>query len=606
MAFRNIAIIAHVDHGKTTLVDKILAQCHAFGAHEQIDDRVMDSMDLERERGITITSKNTAVFYKDVKINILDTPGHADFGGEVERVLSMVEGAILLVDASEGPLPQTRFVLRKAMEAGLVMAVCVNKIDRPDARIAEVLNEIYDLFIDLGANDEQLDFPVLYAFARAGVAHYELGDEHTDLTPLLDTIVNRMPPPRPSPVPHDGPQFMATNLDYDAYVGRLAVGRLFGATLSKGQPLRHFTADAERTVRPQLLYTWRGLRRIEVKEVEPGDIVAIAGIEDITVGDSLVGGEDPKPLPRVKVDEPTIGMTMGINNSPYSGKDGKFLTSRQIGARLEREVMSNVSLRVEETPGREAFKVYGRGELQLAILVEQMRREGFEMTLSRPEVVRKQTPEGTLEPYEVVTLDVPEANVGAMTQALAARKGLMLDMAQDGRGRSRLVYRIPSRGLIGFRGEFLTETRGEGVMNALFDGWDEDVGHIMHRSNGGLVADRTGVTTTYALYKLQPRATKMFCGPGEDVYEGMIIGEHIRENDLNVDCTRAKQLTNFRSAGADEKQILFPPVLLTLERAMEFIDDEELIEVTPHHIRLRKRVLETNKRSIVRRERDSD
>jgi GTP-binding protein len=604
MAFRNIAIIAHVDHGKTTLVDKILAQCHAFGAHEQIDDRVMDSMDLERERGITIASKNTAVYYKDVKINILDTPGHADFGGEVERVLSMVEGAILLVDASEGPLPQTRFVLRKAMEAGLMIAVCVNKIDRPDARIAAVLNEIYDLFIDLGANDEQLDFPVLYAFARAGVAHYELGDSHTDLTPLLDTIVDRMPPPRPSPVPNEGAQLMVTNLDYDPYVGRLAIGRLFGGKLSKGQSLRYFGADSERTVRPQLIFTWRGLRRIEVKDAEPGDIVAVAGIEDITVGDTIAAGENPKALPRVRVDEPTIGMTFAINTSPYSGRDGKFLTARQIGERLEREVMSNVSLRVEETPGREAFKVYGRGELQLSILVEQMRREGFELTLSRPEVVRRTTEDGVLEPYEMVQLDVPDEHVGAMTQRLAARKGLMVDMTADGSGRSRLTYRIPSRGLIGFRGDFLTETRGEGVMNALFDGWDQDVGHIIHRVNGGLVADRTGVTTTYALFKLQPRATRMFCGASEDVYEGMIIGEHIRENDLNVDCTRAKQLTNFRSAGADEKQILYPPVQLTLERAMEFIDDEELIEVTPKHIRLRKRVLETNKRSIVRRERD--
>jgi GTP-binding protein len=385
-------------------------------------------------------------------------------------------------------------------------------------------------------------------------------------------------------------------------VGRLSIGRLFGAPIKRNEQVMHYGAERQRNVRAQLLYTWRGLRRVEVTEATPGDIIAVAGIEDITVGDTLAGGEEPKALKRVKVDEPTIGMTFAINTSPFSGKDGKFLTARQIRDRLDRELLSNVSLRIEETPSREAFKVFGRGELQLAILVEQMRREGFELTLSRPEVVRRETDEGLQEPYELAHLDVPDDAVGTMTQKLSARKGVLVDMVQDGSGRSRLVYRIPARGLIGFRGEFLTDTRGEGLINTLFDGWDVDQGHMLHRSNGGLVADRTGATTTYALFKLQPRARKMFCGTGEDVYEGMIIGEHIRENDLNVDCTKAKQLTNFRSAGADEKQVLAPKVPLTLERAMEFIDEDELIEVTPNHIRLRKRILATNKRSIVRRE----
>jgi GTP-binding protein len=602
MEIRNIAIIAHVDHGKTTLVDGLLRQCHAFASHESLTDRVMDSMDLERERGITIASKNTAVFYRDHKINILDTPGHADFGGEVERVLSMVEGAILLVDASEGPLPQTRFVLRKAMESGLHIAVCINKIDRPDARIAAVLDEVYDLFIDLGANEEQIEFPLLYACAREGKAYYNLGDDSTTLIPLLDTIIDKMPPPRMSPDPCDGAQILITNLDYDAYVGRLAIGRLFNQTLRKGQPLTLYTADGTRNVKPQLIYVWRGLKRHEVDQAEPGDIVALAGIEDITVGDSVASGSSPKPLPRIRVDEPTIGMTFSPNNSPFAGRDGKFLTSRQIRERLDREAMSNVSLRIEETDTRESFKVFGRGELQLGILVEQMRREGFELTLSRPEVVRKVVDGKDVEPYEEVTLDVPDATVGWVTQSLAARKGEMLDLVADGSGRTRLIYRIPTRGLIGFRGEFLTESRGEGVMNALFAGWHEDVGQILNRANGGLVNDRQGVITAYALYNLQDRGV-MFVSPGDETYEGMVIGEHTRENDLNVDATKAKQLTNFRTQAADEKLVIVPPRRMTLENAMEFIEEDELIEVTPTAIRIRKRVLAKNGRSIIRRER---
>jgi GTP-binding protein len=600
MEFRNIAIIAHVDHGKTTLVDGMLRQCNAFASHEQVDDRVMDSMDLERERGITITSKNTAVTYQDTRINILDTPGHADFGGEVERVLSMVEGALLLVDASEGPLPQTRFVLRKAMDAGLTLMLVINKIDRGDARPEEVLQEVYDLFIDLDASEEQLEFPVFYAIARDGIAMAELGGDSQTLEPLLDAIVEHIPAPRPSPVPTNGPQLLVTNLGYDSYVGRLAIGRLFGAPLVRNRAATLFAADGRKQVKTQLVYTWRGLQRIEVDEALPGDVVAVAGIEDITVGDTLCQGDDPQPLPRITVDEPTIGMTFSINNSPFAGKDGKYLTARQIRERLDRELLSNVSLRVEETETRESFKVFGRGELQLAVLVEQMRREGYELTLSRPEVVKKEEGETLLEPYEEVHLDVPDDAVGTMTQKLSARKGQLVDMVQDGSGRSRLVYRIPARGLIGFRGEFLTDTRGEGILNSLFDGWDDDVGPMLHRANGAIVADRKGTATTYALFKLQPRGT-LFVGPGEDVYEGMIIGQNARENDLNVDCTKAKQLTNFRSAGADEKQILAPPRQITLERAMEFIDHDELVEVTPKHIRLRKKELRTNMRSTVRR-----
>ena len=602
MEFRNIAIIAHVDHGKTTLVDGLLKQCNAFAQHEQVDDRVMDSMDLERERGITIASKNTAVTYNDVKINILDTPGHADFGGEVERVLSMVEGAILLVDASEGPLPQTRFVLQKAMAKGLSIMLVLNKIDRADARCDEVLDEVYDLFIELDANEDQLEFPVYYACARDGIAHAELGDGSTTLKPLLDGILEHVPGPQDPEIEGDGARLLITNLGYDPYVGRLALGRLFGAPLRKSSQGTVFGEDGPRRARVALLYTWTGLKREEVVGAQNGDIVAVAGIENITVGDTLAVGEEVHPLPRVKVDEPTIGMVFSINSSPFSGKDGKYLTARQIGDRLDKELLSNVSLRIEQTDDRESFRVFGRGELQLAILIEQMRREGFELTVSRPEVVRKEVDGQTVEPYERVHLDVPDDFVGTVTQMLANRKGRMHDMVQDGSGRSRLEYRIPARGLIGFRGEFMTETRGQGIINTLFDGWDEDAGFIMARAKGAIVADRPGKTTAYALFNLQPRGT-LLLGSGEEVYEGMIIGEHIRENDLNVNAVKAKQLTNFRSAGADEKNVLSTPRQLTLESAMEFIDDDELIEITPNHIRLRKRELATNKRSIIRGER---
>ncbi len=604
MEFRNIAIIAHVDHGKTTLVDGLLRQCHAFQEHESVADRVMDSMDLERERGITISAKNTAVFYGDVKINIVDTPGHSDFSGEVERVLSMVEGVMLLVDASEGPLPGTRFVLRKAMEAHLTPIVVINKIDRPDARINEVVQAVYDLFIDLGADEDQLDFPVLYAIAKTGVAHKELGDGSTDLRPLLDAIVESIPAPK-TIVEGAGAQLMVTSLDYDPYVGRLAIGRLFGNTFKRNESATWFHQTGEQNVRMQLIYTWRGLKRHEVQEASPGDIVAVAGIPDITVGDTLSAGEVRSAMARVKVDEPTIGMMFSINNSPLAGRDGKMLTSRQIRERLERELLSNVSLRMEDTSTKEFFKVFGRGELQLGILIEQMRREGFELTVSRPEVVRKEEGGKVLEPYEIITIDTPDPSVGALTQMLAARKGEMLDLVQDGSGRATLKYRISSRGMIGLRGHVLTETRGEGVINRTFDGWDEDAGFIQGRINGALVNDRSGKSTAYALFALQERG-HLFVGAGVDLYEGMIIGINARENDLNVNGVREKALNNIRTTAADEKLILVPPMKLSLESALEFIDEDERVEITPTAIRLRKAVLQLNQRSIIRGERKTE
>jgi GTP-binding protein len=602
MQFRNIAIIAHVDHGKTTLVDAILRQCRAFSDHETLVDRVMDSMDLEKERGITIASKNTAVTYGTTKINIVDTPGHADFGGEVERVLSMVDGAMLLVDASEGPLPQTRFVLRKAMAAGLKVIVCINKIDRPDARPEQVVQAVYDLFIDLGADDEQLEFPILYAVAREGKSSPTLEDRGTDLRPLLDCIVKHVPAPI-GLVPGAPSQLLVTNLDYDPYVGRLALGRLVGGPFRRGNAGQVFTEQGQRNIKIQLVYTWQGLKRSEVEEALPGDIVAVAGIEEITVGDTISTGENPAPLTRIMVDEPTIGMTMTINTSPFSGRDGKYLTGRQIKERLEREMLTNVSLRLEQGAASDSFKIFGRGELQLGILVEQMRREGFEMSLSRPEVRFKEDANGkVVEPFEEVSLDVPDDYVGPITQQMAGRRGELRDMSADGHGRTRMVYRVPTRGMIGFRGHMLTLTRGEGVMNTLFDGWDAHAGPIARRQNGAIIADRTGPTTAYGLFHLQPRGT-LFVNPGEDVYEGMLVGEHSRDSDLNVNAVRAKQLTNFRTSNADEKLVLAPPRQMTLEGAMEFIDDDEWIEVTPNHIRLRKRVLAGNQRSIIRTDR---
>jgi len=599
MDFRNIAIIAHVDHGKTTLVDGLLRQCNAFAEREEVTDRVMDSMDLERERGITITSKNTAVTYGTTKINIMDTPGHADFGGEVERVLAMVEGALLLVDASEGPLPQTRFVLRKAMEQGLTLMVCINKIDRPDARANEVLQEVYDLFIELDATEEQLEFPVIYACARDGIAQMELDVAGDSLRPLLDAVIEHVPAPKTE---EGDCRLLVTNLDYDPYVGRLCLGRLRGGTLKKNQQVRWFSEDGEKNVRVALLYTWNGLKRQEVTEAQAGDVIAIAGVEGITVGDTIAAGENPEALPRLTVDEPTIGMTFSINTSPLSGREGKFLTARQIRNRLERELLSNVSLKMELGETAEQFKVFGRGELQLAILIEQMRREGFEITVSRPEVVIREIDGEKHEPFEEVVLDIPDDVVGPVTQHMAARRGEMQDLTSDGSGRSRMTYIVPTRGLIGFRSKLLTESRGEGIINTLFAGWRPYAGYIQGRANGSLVSDRAGTTTTYSLFNLQPRG-KLFIGPGVEIYEGMLVGEHVRANDLNVNAARAKQLTNFRTVNADEKQILAPPVQVTLEWALEFIDADEVVEITPTSIRLRKRILASNKRTIIRGER---
>ena len=604
MSVRNIAIIAHVDHGKTTLVDGLLRQSGTFRSNEQVIERVMDSGDLERERGITILAKACSVKFEGYKINIVDTPGHADFGGEVERVLKMVDGAMLLVDASEGPLPQTRFVLRKALEAGLKVMVCVNKIDRPDARIAEVVNEVYDLFIDLGADDQQIDFPILYACARDGWCTTDPAVKGENLQPMFETIVKHLPAPRGSA---DGvPQFLITQLDYDVYLGRLAIGRIFEGTLREKQEVALVGADGvPRRVKLTQLFTFEGPRRVPAQFIEAGDLGSVAGIPELNIGDSITSLETPRPLPRLKIDEPTIGMTFSSNNSPFSGKEGKYVTSRQIRERLEREMLANVALRLEDTATADAMRVYGRGELQLSILIEQMRREGYEMSVSKPEVLYREVHGEKHEPFELAMLDFPETFMGVVTQKMALRKGHMTEMKSDGSGRVRVSFRVPSRGLIGFRGEYLNDTRGLGVLNTLFDGYDRFAGFIQKRMNGGLVADRTGKATTYALYHLQPRG-RLFISPGAEVYEGMVVGENSRENDMNVNVCREKHLTNVRSSGADEKLILTPPLLVTLERAIEYIDDDDLVEVTPHNIRIRKKMLGGNQRSIVRGERDSD
>jgi GTP-binding protein len=597
---RNIAIIAHVDHGKTTLVDGLLTQAGTFAAHETIQERVMDSMDLERERGITILAKNTAIQVGDVKINIVDTPGHADFGGEVERVLKMVDGAILLVDASEGPLPQTRFVLRKSLEAGLKIMVCINKVDRHDARIQEVENEIYDLFIDLDAEEDQLDFPMIYACAKEGWCTDNPNEVGKDLKPLFQTIIDFFPEPGGDPTATL--QFLVTQLDYDPYVGRLAIGRIMNGTMACRDELLLCAEDVDRKVKINKLYTWKGLNRIEIQSAEAGEIVAIAGIADLNIGDTLTAMDDPRPLPRTMVDEPTIGITIMANTGPFSGREGKYVTARQIRERLEKEMLHNVALRLEETETMEAMKVFGRGELQLGILLEQMRREGFEMCISKPEVLTREENGVKKEPYELAALDFPESFIGVVTEKMNLRKGRMVEMKQAGSGRVRMEFRVPSRGLIGFRGEYLNDTRGQGILNTLFDGYDVYAGYIPYRLNGSLVADRVGKTTTYALYGLQPRG-RLMVGVGIEVYEGMLVGECARANDMNVDATRTKQLTNFRSSGADEKQILAPPMQMTLEKAMEFIAEDEFVEITPENIRLRKKELAGNKRSVVRGER---
>jgi GTP-binding protein len=586
---RNFAIIAHIDHGKTTLVDSMLGQAGVFRNNEAIPERVMDSNDQERERGITILAKNTAINYQGNKMNILDTPGHADFGGEVERVLSLADAVVLLVDAAEGPLPQTRFVLKKAFERHLSPIVVINKIDRKDARAAEVLDEIYDLFIDLGADEDALGFPVLYAIARDGIAKRALDEPSQNLKCLFDTIVEHVP--QPFDRSEEPLQILIANTEYDDYVGQIAIGRVAAGSIALNQPIWVLGKDGKRTQgKVMRLYTFEGLKRKETDRVSSGDIIAIAGLEGADIGDSIVGDAETPALPRIAVDPPTLKMTFSVNNSPFAGKEGKFVTSRQIRERLNKAGKQNVALRIADGV------TSGRGELQLAVLVESMRREGYELQLSKPDVVTRKNDDGDLEePMERVQVDVPEAYIGAVTEKLANRKGLMLEMDNPGHGRVRLVFRIPSRGLIGFRSEFLTDTRGLGVINSLFDGWAPYLGPIPKRPNGGMVSDRVGKTTPYALFNLEPRGV-LFVGPQTEVYEGMIVGEHNRENDLDVNVCREKKLTNIRAAGKDENVILSPPRQLTLEKSIEFIDDDELVEVTPKTIRLRKKILASNLR----------
>ena len=591
---RNIAIIAHVDHGKTTLVDMLLRQSGTFRDNERVAERVMDNIDLERERGITIMAKNTAVFHDGVKINIVDTPGHADFGGEVERTLKMVDGVLLLVDASEGPLPQTRFVLKKALELGLPPIVVINKIDRPDARVQEVVNEVYDLFIDLDANDQQLEFPIVYAISRDGVAKLNMEDEATDLQPLFDLIVKTIPAPEGDETAT--PQVLVTNIDYNDYVGRLAVGRVFAGTIKQAQFVGIVDhTGAVRKVKITNLYQFQGLKRADADSATVGDIVSIAGMENVNIGDTITDPENPKALPRIAVDEPTISIVFSINNSPFSGKEGKFVTSRHLKDRLEKELLYNVAIRMEPTEATDSFKVMGRGELQLAILIEMMRREGYELSVSQPETITRTVDGKVHEPMELLVIDCPEEFIGAVTQKLGMRKGRMMKMSNHGHGRVRMEFRIPSRGLIGFRSEFLTDTRGTGLLNHLFDGYEPWHGVIQKRLTGALVADRPGKTTTYALFHLQPRG-ELFVTESTPVFEGMIIGENARENDMDVNCVKEKKLTNMRASGADEALHLVPPRLLSLEQAIEFIKEDELVEITPKSIRLRKRVLQSNQR----------
>ncbi|MER3430895.1 MAG: translational GTPase TypA [Blastocatellia bacterium] len=593
---RNIAIIAHVDHGKTTLVDAMLKQSGTFRENEAIQERIMDSMDLERERGITIMAKNTAVRYGDYKINIVDTPGHADFGGEVERVLKMVDGIVLLVDAAEGCLPQTRFVLRKALELNLPAIALVNKIDRQDARPEEVVNEIYDLFIDLGANDRQIEFPILYSISREGVAKENLGDNSSTLKPLFEKIIETIPSPRP--IRNDSLQMLVANIDYNQFVGRLAIGRIFSGEISKNQEVAIARRDGSlQKTRVRELYVFEGLDRVSADSAGVGEIIALAGFDDVEIGETITLADNPRPLPVIAVDEPTISMIFGVNTSPFSGVEGKFVTSRQIKERLDRELLGNVALRVTETDAAEQFKVSGRGELQLAILIEMMRREGYELQVSKPEVITKrdQNSGELLEPIEQVVIDVPEEFIGVVTEALGRRKGQMTKMINNGSGRVRLEYEVPSRGLIGFRGEFLTETKGTGLLNTIFLRFDKWQGELKHRGTGSLVADRMGEATTYALYNLQERGT-LFIKPGTKVYEGMIIGENARAVDLDVNAVKEKKLTNMRASTADEAMRLVPVREMSLERAIEFIAEDELIEVTPKSIRLRKRVLKSNER----------
>jgi len=591
---RNIAIIAHVDHGKTTLVDAMLRQSGTFRANEQVVERVMDSNELERERGITILAKNTAIFYHDIKINIVDTPGHSDFGGEVERALKMVDGVMLLVDASEGPLPQTRYVLSKALEAKLPPIVVINKIDRSDARPQEVLNEIYDLFIDLDAHEDQLEFPVLYTNAKTGTASTDIKGGGESLQPLFEAIVETIPVPRGELT---GPlQILVANLDYSDYLGRLAIARVFNGRMYTGEDVAIAKLDGSfQKTKITKLFSFSGLKRTDISETELGDIVAVAGVEGITIGETITDAENPAPLPHIIIDEPTIAMQFTVNTSPFSGREGTYVTSRNLRERLDKELLTNVSIRVEETGSTDAFKVMGRGELQLSILIEMMRREGYELMVGKPEIVTRRIDGKLMEPVERLTVDVPEEFVGVVMEQLGTRKAEVVNMHNHGYGRVRMEFRVPSRGLIGLRSQLLTDTRGTIVMNSLFDGYTEWQGEIPHRLTGALVADRPGVTTSYALYNLQERGV-LFVGPGVDVYEGMIIGENAKDTDLDVNVVREKKLTNMRASTADEAIRLVPFRQLNLEQAIEFIADDEFVEVTPKSLRLRKKVLQANKR----------
>ena len=591
---RNIAIIAHVDHGKTTLVDAMLRQSGIFSQHAHLVERVMDSNDLERERGITILAKNTAVTYHDTKINIVDTPGHSDFGGEVERALRMVDGVLLLVDASEGPLPQTRYVLQKALAAKLPPIIVLNKIDRADARPAEVLDEIYDLFIDLDATEDQLDFPVLYTNARTGVAHRAVGDASTNLQPLFETIVASTPPP--SGDPEAVLQIQVTNLDYSEYLGRLAIARVFQGTLKRGTEVGIAKLSGViQATKITKLFTFRGLERDEAEEVSAGDIVAIAGVEGIQIGESITDLLNPAPLEPLLIDEPTLTMVFTVNTSPFAGREGQYVTSRDLRARLDRELLTNVSLRIEDMGATDSFRVLARGELQLAILIETMRREGYELMVGKPEIVVKTENGKRLEPLEVLIVDCPESFIGIVMETLGHRRGEMSKMVNHHSGRVRMEFRIPSRGLIGLRGQLLTDTRGTSLIHSMLEGWTEYAGDMASRLTGALVSDRAGVSTAYAVWGIQERG-EMFVGPSLEVYEGMIVGENAREDDMNVNITKEKKQTNMRSSSADEAIRLIPPRELTLEKAIGFISDDEFVEVTPKSIRLRKKVLDAKKR----------
>ena len=618
---RNLAIVAHVDHGKTTLVDAMLRQTGAFRANELLVDRVMDSGDLEREKGITILAKQTTVDHDGIRLNIVDTPGHADFGGEVERSLLMVDSVLLLVDAAEGPLPQTRYVLQKAMARRLPVVVAINKIDRSDARPVEVLDAVYELFIDLGADDDQIDFPVVYTNAKLGTATKDLAEPGVDLKPLLDVLAEVTPPPRHEP--GHPLQLLVTNLTANEYVGRMAVGRIRNGTIRMGQRITVVREEADDTagsVEPgrivtltgsvTALQTARGIDRVDIPEAGPGDIVSVAGLPEVTIGDTITEPGDPRPLRRLDVDAPTLRMTFGVNTSPMSGREGKYVTSRQIKARLDREILGNVSIEVHPTSTGDTFEVRGRGELQLAVLIEQMRREGYELTASRPEVILHETPEGVQEPYERITIDIPPEFIGSVQQALAGRKGRLEQMTADTDGRVRLEYVLPVRGLIGYRGQLLTDTRGTALLHQLGEGYGPWAGEVTHRTNGVLVSDRTGTSNAYALFNLQDRA-ELFIGAGVDVYEGMIVGENARSEDMDVNPTKEKKLTNIRTHSHDEALRLTPPRPLTLESALEFIAEDELVEVTPLSIRLRKRLLAKHERERERgkafdRERSAD